>query len=45
MPRRRDGDGGGLAAQALKNQADALQAELDLMKKRLSDLETVVTPE
>jgi len=26
--------------QALKNQADALQAQLDLVKKRLSDLET-----
>ncbi len=29
-----------LQKQALKNQADALQAELDLVKKRLSDLET-----
>jgi len=26
--------------QTLKDQADALQAELDLVKKRLSDLET-----
>jgi len=26
--------------QSLKNQADALQAQLDLVKKRLSDLET-----
>lgn len=26
--------------QALKNQADALQAQLDLVRKRLSDLET-----
>jgi hypothetical protein len=26
--------------QALKNQADALQAELDFVKKRLSDLKT-----
>jgi hypothetical protein len=29
-----------LQKQALKNQADALQAELDLVKKRLTDLET-----
>jgi len=26
--------------QALKNQADALQTQLDVVKKRLSDLET-----
>lgn len=26
--------------QALKNQADALQSQLDLVKKRLTDLET-----
>lgn len=29
-----------LQKQALKNQADALQAQLDLIQKRLSDLET-----
>lgn len=31
--------------QALEDQADALQAELDLVKKRLSDLETGTTAE
>jgi hypothetical protein len=31
--------------QALKNQAEALQSELDLIKKRLGDLETSSTAE
>jgi prefoldin subunit 5 len=31
--------------QVLSTQADALQAELDLVKKRLSDLESAGTPE
>jgi ribosomal protein L15 len=33
------------AKQALKNQADTLQAQLDLVKKHLSDLETGATTE
>jgi len=34
-----------LQKQSLKSQADALQAQLDLVKKRLSDLETDATTE
>jgi Family of unknown function (DUF5320) len=35
----------GMRRVALQGEADALQAQLDLVKKRLSDLEKTVTPE
>ena len=31
--------------QALKNQAEALQSELDLIKERLGEMESVAEPE
>jgi hypothetical protein len=34
-----------IETQALKNQAEALQSELDLVKKRLGEIESIAAPE